>query len=364
MRARWFSAALSALTLLAGGHAIAGGPALVFDPSDGKVLYAEDADDHWHPASLTKIMTAYLTFEAVKTGKLKLDQRIPYSERAQGEPPSKLGLHVGATLTVDQSLKALIIKSANDVAIVLAEAISGSPAEFVAHMNQTARALGMSRTQFVNPNGLPAPEQVTTARDLAKLARAVVRDYPEYISYWSMFDARIGKIYIGTHNGLLRTFEGADGMKTGFICDSGFNVVASATRDGRQIMAVVLGEATGGQRTIRAASLLEHGFQSYGWKALFNHSDSLDTMPVAESAKSVTSVRNDVRSYECGTGGRRKTPAKKRIKKKSQSADGTVIEEPADKPPSGVTKIAADPADQPEPPKKRPPKPAQATTIP
>ncbi len=362
MRAHWLSAALSALTFLVGGNAIAGGPALVFDPSDGKVLYAEDADDHWHPASLTKIMTAYLTFEALKTGKLTLEQRIPYSERAQGEPPSKLGLHVGATLTVDQSLKALIIKSANDVAIVLAEAISGSPAEFVAHMNQTARALGMSRTQFVNPNGLPAPEQVTTARDLAKLARAVVRDYPEYISYWSMFDARIGKIYIGTHNGLLRTFDGADGMKTGFICDSGFNVVASATRDGRKIMAVVLGEATGGQRTIRAASLLEHGFQSYGWKALFNHSDSLDSMPLSESAKAVTSVRNDVRSYECGTGGRRKTPAKKRvIKKKSQSAEGVVIEEPAEKP-SGVTKIAADPSDAPL--KKRPPKPAQAATAP
>ncbi|HEX2841659.1 D-alanyl-D-alanine carboxypeptidase family protein [Hyphomicrobium sp.] len=361
MRARWFSVALSALTLLAGEHAIAGGPALVFDPSDGKVLYAEDADDHWHPASLTKIMTAYLTFEALKTGKLKLDQRIPYSERAQGEPPSKLGLHVGATLTIDQSLKALIIKSANDVAIVLAEAISGSPAEFVAHMNQTARVLGMSRTQFVNPNGLPAPEQVTTARDLAKLARAVVRDYPEYISYWSMFDARIGKIHIGTHNGLLRTFEGADGMKTGFICDSGFNVVASATRDGRQIMAVVLGEATGGQRTIRAASLLEHGFQSYGWKALFNHSQSLDTMPIATDAKDVMSVRKDVRSFECGTGRRKSPTAKKRVKKPAQSADGAAQEEPVKAPAPGVTKIAADPS---EAPKKRPPKPAQAATIP
>jgi len=320
MRAKWIIAAAAALTLPVCGHALAGGPALVFDAGDGKVLYAEDLDDHWHPASLTKIMTAYLTFEAVKSGKLTLEQRIPYSERAQSQPPSKLGLHVGATLTIDQALKALIIKSANDVAVMLAEAIDGSQGEFVARMNRTAQGLGMSRTTFVNPNGLPAHEQVTTARDLGKLARAVVKDYPEHMPYWSMFDARIGKIRIGTHNGLLRTFDGADGMKTGFICDSGFNVVASATRDGRQLMAVVLGEATGGQRTVRAASLLEHGFQSYGWKQLFNHAKNLDTLPIADGAKDVMSVRKDVRSFECGTA-RRKTPRKHRIvKKKVRSA--------------------------------------------
>ena len=182
MRVRWFSAALSALTLfLFTGAAVARGPALVFDPSDGKVLYAEDADDHWHPASLTKIMTAYVTFEALKEGKLTLDQRIPYSERAQSQPPSKLGLHIGANLTVDQALKALIIKSANDVAVMLAEAIDGSQPAFVARMNRTAHRLGMTRTVFVNPNGLPAPAQVTTARDLAKLARATLKDYPEYV---------------------------------------------------------------------------------------------------------------------------------------------------------------------------------------
>ena len=322
MRTGILSAAVSALTFLVGGTALAGGPALVFDPADGRVLYAEDADDHWHPASLTKIMTAYLTFEALKSGKLTLEQRIPYSERAQSQPPSKLGLNLTATLTIDQALKALIIKSANDVAVMLAEAISGSQPEFVAHMNQTAQRLGMTRTTFVNPNGLPAPEQVTTARDLAKLARAVIKDYPEYMSYWSMFDARIGKIHIGTHNGLLRTFDGADGMKTGFICDSGFNVVASATRDGRRIMAVVLGEATGKQRTVRAANLLEHGFESYPWKQLFNHVDTIDAMPIPADAKAVTSVRNEVRSFECGNGVRRKKPIKK--KKKSQSADVSI----------------------------------------
>lgn len=325
MRAGWFSAAVSALTLLTGGPALASGPALVFDPSDGMVLYAEDADDHWHPASLTKIMTAYVTFEAVKTGKLKLDQRISYSERAQGQPPSKLGLHVGATLTIDQALKALIIKSANDVAVMLAEAIDGSQPEFVARMNRTAQRLGMTRTIFVNPNGLPAPEQVTTARDLAKLARATIKDYPEYMAYWSMFNAKIGSILIGSHNGLLRSFQGADGMKTGFICDSGFNVVASATRDGRQIMAIVLGEPTSGHRTIRAASLLEHGFESYAWKQLFNHAQNIDSMPIATDAKAVMSVRQAVLSFECGTA-RRRTPAKKKNnnKKKPRATEAAV----------------------------------------
>jgi D-alanyl-D-alanine carboxypeptidase len=314
MRAKWITAALSGLMLLSSGPAQAG-PALVFDPADGMVLYAEDADDQWHPASLTKIMTAYLTFEAIKSGKLTLEQRIPYSERAAIQPPSKLGLNLTATLTIDQSLKALIIKSANDVAVMLAEAVGGSQAEFVSLMNQTAKRLGMTRTTFVNPNGLPAPEQVTTARDLAKLARAAIKDYPEYISYWSMFNAKIGKIFIGSHNGLLHTFDGADGMKTGFICDSGFNVVASATRDGRQIMAVVLGEATGGKRTVRAANLLEHGFQTHGWKQLFNHSQNIDTMPVAMDAKPVTSVRKNVLSFECGNGVRAKP---KKIKKKKE----------------------------------------------
>jgi D-alanyl-D-alanine carboxypeptidase len=327
MRATWISAALSVLTCF-GGHAVffagsawAGGPALVFETSEGKVLYAEDLDDHWHPASLTKIMTAYITFEALKTGKLTLEQRLPYSERAQMQPPSKLGLNLTATLTVDQALKALIIKSANDVAIMLAEGIGGSQQEFVAQMNRTAQALGMTRTTFVNPNGLPAAEQVTTARDLGKLARAVMKNYPEYLAYWSMFDARIGKIHIGTHNGLLRSFDGADGMKTGFICDSGFNVVASATRDGRQLMAVVLGEPTSALRTVRAASLLEHGFQSYEWKALFNHSASLDSLPIAAGAKDVVSVRKEVRSYECGSGPLKKPRRKKVIKKRVQSAE-------------------------------------------
>lgn len=365
MRARWITAAVPALLLLLSGAARAGGPALVFDPSDGTVIYAEDLDDQWHPASLTKIMTAYLTFEAVRAGKFKLEDRIPYSARAASQPPSKLGLNLTATLTIEQALKALIIKSANDVAVMLAEAVGGSQPEFVASMNQTAQRLGMTRTTYVNPNGLPAPLQVTTARDLAKLARAAYNDFPEFAPYWSMFDARIGKIFIGTHNGLLHSFDGADGMKTGFICDSGFNVVASATRDGRRLMAVVLGEQTGRDRTIRAANLLEHGFHSLGWKHLFTTAN-IDTTPIAGDARSVTSMRKNVISYECGTGRRKAKVKNKIVKNKKAKKTEATIEAPAQKTSTAATKVA----DQSAPPAagsapvKKTVKPIQASATP
>ncbi|MGH6815038.1 MAG: D-alanyl-D-alanine carboxypeptidase family protein, partial [Hyphomicrobiaceae bacterium] len=279
------------------------GPALLLDAGDGKILYSEDADDQWYPASLTKIMTAYLTFEALRAGKLTRETKIPCSEIAHAQEPSKVGLPVNATMSVDLALQALIVKSANDVSVMLAEAVGGlagiegmsSLDAFVHLMNATAQRLGMTRTRFVNPNGLPAPGQVTTARDLAKLAHAVIRDFPEpeYQSYWAMPDMRIGRRRIGTHNILLKSYEGADGLKTGFICDSGYNVVASASRGGRRLIAVVLGEESLRGRALRAAGLLEHGFQIYGWKALFDTA-SLNSVPVAADAKSVASIRETV----------------------------------------------------------------------
>lgn len=280
------------------------GPTLLFEADSGSVLYAEDVDNAWHPASLTKIMTAYLTFKAIREGKVSLETKIPCSEAATLQPPSKVGLPIGAEMTVETALKVLIVKSANDVAVMLAEAVAGSQEAFVERMNATARKLGMGRTHFVNPNGLPAIEQVTTARDLAKLARAVTREFPEYASWWALPEVRVGNRRLVTHNGLLKTLEGADGLKTGFICDSGYNVVASATRDGRRLMAVVLGEPTGHERTIRAASLLEYGFQQFGWKQLFN-TTNVDNMPMDAAAKGVVSVRQQVISWECGT--RRRT---------------------------------------------------------
>ena len=287
------------------------GPTLLFDAAEGRVLYAEDPDNQWHPASLTKIMTAYIAFEAIKEGKLALDQKIPCSVLANSQAPSKVGLAVGTEMTVDTALQALILKSANDVAVMLAEAISGSQDAFVDRMNGTAGKLGMTRTKFANPNGLPAPEQVTTARDLAKLTTAVVRDYPQYAHLWSAVDMRLGKRRVRTHNGLLTNYEGADGLKTGFICDSGFNVVASATRDGRKLVAVVLGEATGGERTARAANLLEYGFQTYKWKELLG-APSLDKLPMTEDAKGPVTMRQAVISYACGTGRRRAVAKRKK----------------------------------------------------
>jgi D-alanyl-D-alanine carboxypeptidase len=312
----------AALCLYAGPSPLSAGPALLFDAADGRVLYAEDPDDQWHPASLTKIMTAYLTFEAIKEGKLTLESKITCSEIASLQGPTKVGLPPGGSLTVESALHALIIRSANDVAVMLAEAISGSHEAFVEKMNATAARLGMARTRFANANGLPAPEQITTARDLARLSSAVVQEYPQYAHMWSMVEARVGKRHLRTHNGLLTNYAGADGLKTGFICDSGFNVVASATRDGRKLIAVVLGERTGGERSIRAANLLEHGFQSYAWKEIFSP-PTLATLPVSEDVKGPMTIRQIVRSYVCGTGGRRAVAKGKRKKGEAAVAEGS-----------------------------------------
>lgn len=335
------------------------GPALLFDLAESKVLYAEDIDHQWHPASLTKMMTAYLTFEALKQGRIKLDQQITCSEKAFNLPPSKVGLPIGGAMSVDLALQALIVKSANDVALMLAEAVGGSEDAFVAQMNATAKKLGMTRTQFVNPNGLPAAEQVTTARDLAKLARAIARDYPEHAHYWSQPVVQLGKLKLRSHNGLLRKFEGADGMKTGFICDSGFNVVASATREGNRLVAVVLGEQSGEARTVRAAGLLEHGFQNMGWKQLFN-GQTIDNVPMAADAQASISVRDQVKSWDCGREKRiavRKEKAKVKAaaaaeKRKANAAAKTAAAAPAagqaapaeSKKKSKVTPAAAAPA--------------------
>ncbi|RUP07890.1 D-alanyl-D-alanine carboxypeptidase family protein [Hyphomicrobium sp.] len=306
-------------------------PTLLFEPETGKILYSEDIDDIWHPASLTKLMTAYVTFEAIKEGKIHLDDKISCSLVATLQPPSKVGLNVGATLSVEQALKAVIIKSANDVTVMLAEAISGSESAFIDKMNATARRLGMTHTNFVNTNGLPDPGQLTSARDIAKIARAVVSEYPQYASYWAMPDMRIGKRRLGSHNALLKTFPGADGLKTGFTCDSGYNVVASATRDGRRLMAVVLGESSGNERAVRAASLLEYGFQNYDWKQLFNTS-TVDNLPMDPNARGVVSVRDTVTAWGCGghkrhiAGGKHKSKnklaAKNKAAKKSSEATG------------------------------------------
>jgi D-alanyl-D-alanine carboxypeptidase len=304
------------------GSAVAG-PALLFEASSGKVLYAEDQDHLWHPASLTKVMTAYVVFDALKAGRISLEQKMLVSEKAHVQAPSKVGLPVGAEMTVDLGVRALIVKSANDVAMMLAETVAGSEEAFVQLMNDTARRIGMTRTRFVNPNGLPAPEQVTTARDLARLGRAVLRDFPDKAHLWALPEVQIGKNRLRSHNALLRTFEGADGLKTGFICDSGFNVIASATRDGRKLMAVVLGDVSGRERNIRAASLLDHGFQTWGWKQIFN-TRTVESLPVDPESKDIQSVRQTIISWDCGNrpkaAARKRVPATAAAKQKAKAA--------------------------------------------
>ncbi len=313
--------ALSALMLTHAGTADAG-PALVFDAANGRVLYAEDHDNVWHPASLTKIMTAYMTFEAIKAGKLTLQTKLVASEVSVVQPPSKVGLPVGATMTVELALQALIIKSANDVAVMLAEGIGGSVEEFGKQMNATSKRIGMTHSNFVNPHGLPDPAQVTTARDLGILSMAVLRDFPEYAALWQKHDVRIGRRVLRTHNGLLRTYDGADGLKTGFICDSGYNVVATASREGKRVVAVVLGEPSGAARTIRAAGLLEHGFQNGAWSDLLQPPHTVRTLPIPADAKSApTVVRSELLNRDCNPGRRRPAAVAAVAKAKQQRAE-------------------------------------------
>jgi D-alanyl-D-alanine carboxypeptidase len=256
-------------------------PTLLFEPYDGTVFYAEDADVPWFPASLTKLMTGYVAFEAIKAGTITPETKLICSKKATEQAPSKLWLKEGEEITLDDALKALIIVSANDVAIMIAEGVAGSDEAFVQRMNETAQRLGMTHTHYVNVNGLPEEGQVTTARDLAKLARAIIIEFPEHADLFSTVQVQVGDNVIRTHNGMLVSFPGADGMKTGFICDSGFNIVVSATRDGRKLVAVVLGEQSLRSRRVRATDLLENGFQRYFWKSLFG--SSLDGLAVQAS---------------------------------------------------------------------------------
>jgi D-alanyl-D-alanine carboxypeptidase len=235
---------------------------LLIEADTGKVLHAENATIPWYPASITKIMTVYVTLRAVKEGRITLDKLIPVSPNAVAQQPVKMGFPTGTMLTVDNALKMLLVKSANDMAVVLAEGVAGSIENFADQMNQTARRLGMTQSNFVNPNGLPADEQIVSARDMAILARAALREFPEYDYYWHLPGIRLGRRVVRNYNTLLGRYAGADGMKTGFICASGFNLVATATRNGKRLIAVVLGAPSGAVRAVKAAQLLERGFQS------------------------------------------------------------------------------------------------------
>ncbi len=308
LRCIGFSVVVAAM--LSAPTAANAGPALVFDPYNGTVFYAEDPDALWFPASLTKLMTAYVTFHAMKEGKLTLESDVICSKNAMAEAPTKLGLPEGAKIKLEVALKVLIVKSANDVAVMIAETVAGSEEAFIVKMNEAARRLNMTRTHFANPNGLPHDEQVSTARDLAKLARAIIIEFPEHIDMFSLPRVKVGKRVLRTHIGLLITFAGADGMKTGFICDSGFNIVASATRNDRKLVAIVLGERSVATRRARTTDLLENGFKRYFWKSLFG--TNLDGLVVNAS---VTDEPARLRQTICGP-----KPKRKRKRRRRRSA--------------------------------------------
>lgn len=235
---------------------------LLIEASTGKVLFSENATSPWYPASVTKLMTLYTTLRAVKEGTITLDTPLVISRNAAAQQPTKMGFRVGTLVTVDNALKMLMVKSANDIAVAIAEGVGGSIAGFADMMNANARRLGMTQSNFVNPNGLPADNHVTSARDLAILARALIQEFPQYDFYWHIHSIRYGARVMKNYNTLLARYPGADGMKTGFICASGYNIVASATRNGRRLIAVVLGAYSGATRAQEAAQLLERGFNS------------------------------------------------------------------------------------------------------
>ena len=240
--------------------------ALVIHADSGDVLFDRYADAKRYPASLTKMMTLYMLFDEIETGRLSLDSELTVSAHAAGQPPSKLGLTSGAKIDVETAIEALVVKSANDVAVVVAEGISGSEWKFAQAMTAKARALGMSATTFRNASGLPNSSQLTTARDLAVLGKRLLQDYPQYFHYFSTEQfAWNGRTYL-THNALVRTYEGANGIKTGYTQRSGFNLVTSAERDGTRLIGVVLGGRSVRTRDAHMKEILTAAFDEVAAK--------------------------------------------------------------------------------------------------
>jgi D-alanyl-D-alanine carboxypeptidase len=222
----------------------------------GETLFARNADDKRYPASLTKMMTLYVLFEELDAGRLSLDSKLSISANAAAQAPSKLGLRAGKTIEVEDAILGLTTKSANDAAVVIAENVSGSVSGFAERMNRTARAVGMNSTTFRNPNGLPNPGQTTTARDFARLGAALQRRFPQYYKFFSARSfTYAGKKY-RNHNRLLGSVEGVDGIKTGYIRASGFNLVSNVRRGDKHIIAVVMGGKTGASRDAHMRELI------------------------------------------------------------------------------------------------------------
>ena len=235
---------------------------LIVDATSGREIASDQADELRHPASLTKLMTIYLTFSALDSGRLSLGDALPVSSNALNAPPTKMGLTPGGSVNVRDVTMALVTRSANDAAVVLAEALGGDEPTFARLMTQKARQLGMSSTVFRNASGLPNREQVTTARDLARLATALMRDYPHYYAVFSVQSYTYRGRPLDNHNRMLGSYDGADGLKTGYTAASGFNLALSAVRDNRRLIGVVMGGESARRRDRQMADLMDRGFAS------------------------------------------------------------------------------------------------------
>ncbi|UDL94776.1 serine hydrolase [Lichenihabitans sp. PAMC28606] len=274
--------------------ASASAPSLVVDVDSGQVLYQDAATAPWYPASLTKLMTVYVALSAVREGRITLDTPLMVSARAAVMPPSKMGFRPGTLVTLDNALKMLMVKSPNDVAVTIAEGVSGSVEAFADDMNVYGARLGLHESHFVNPNGLPDDRHMSSARDMAIIARALLHDFPEERGLFSIGVLAFGNQLINNHNGLLGRYPGVDGMKTGYTCAAGYNIVASADRNGRHLITVVMGAPSNGTRNEKVAALFDRFFA--GAQANYG---TLDSLP-SSSANTPPNMRDTM----CGRGRR------------------------------------------------------------
>ncbi len=268
---------------------------IIVDAASGNVLSSSSPDESRHPASLTKMMTLYMTFEALRDRRISLDQVVPVSDHAASMSPTKLGLVPGSVITVEQAILGLVTLSANDAASALGEMLGGDEDRFAQMMTLRAHGLGMMRTTFENASGLPDPDQITSARDMAMLARHLIQDYPNEYRYFSTPNFVFHGRTIWNHDRMLQTYPGADGLKTGYVNASGHNLVTSAVRDDKRLIGVVLGAASNVERDQHMAALLDRGFESEGvsivmahrdvpWRGgLMNTADAAEAVPLEEA---------------------------------------------------------------------------------
>jgi D-alanyl-D-alanine carboxypeptidase len=314
--------AVSAGPLASAAQAAPKFAAMTVDARTGKVLYSEDPDGIRHPASLTKMMTLYVLFQDLANGKLRLDSPIRVSARATGMAPSKLGVKAGGTITVETAIRALVVKSANDVAAAVAENLAGSEKEFAARMTRTARSIGMSRTTFANASGLPNPRQVTTARDMATLGLRLMRDFPQYYPYFRTRSFVYAGRTINGHNRLLGSYEGTDGIKTGFINASGFNLVSSVRRGDKRLVGVVLGGRSGASRDAYMKQMLTKQFaKASSGKTIAAYAGSSKGVVAAREQEETPAVEaTEVAEAAETPQSKRKAAASKRLDKREAAA--------------------------------------------